>query len=183
MSTVEDSVSLNLFSTHLLDLHTKAKAQSLTSAERIEYERVRDDIARMLVFAQHLICRPGEKFRQALRVVIELAVSVDDSGAIAEGKTLNISAGGFAATLSAPLANGTNVGVKLALPFGAPIVGRAQVVGSSPAGNGCRASFAFQELAQSEVDLLEVLVFDGVLPQLSSILGMSQPQRGSSASG
>lgn len=175
MSTVDDSASLKLFSSRLLDLHEKAKSQSLSPGERTEYGRVRDDLARMLVFAQQLVCRPGEKFRQALRIGIEIPLSLEwGTGQTVKGTTLNVSSGGLAAKLEKSLDVGANVSVSLSLPFGEPVTLRARVVAVTPADVGCRASFAFEDLPEAVLDRIEVLVFDRVLPQLSSIIGLTE---------
>jgi len=174
MSTIDDSRPLRLFGTHLVNLHAKAKAGSLDASEHAEYERIRDDLARMLVFAQQLACRPGEKARQALRAKVESGVKVDGSGL--EGRMLDLSAGGFAAIFAdagergTALPSGEDVTVTLALPYGSPVATRARVVATTKAGSGLRASFAFVGLAPQALARIEVCVFDQVLPQLSSLL-------------
>lgn len=173
MKSVDDSLSAKLFSTHIQDLHAKAKTQSLTPTERAEYERVRDDLARMLVFAQQLVCRPGEKYRQALRVRMELAITLTRTrggGQSMTGKTIDASSGGFAAALPHGLDVDERVDVSIVAPFGEPIAARARVVAATKTDGACRASFAFQDLAPQTLERLDVLVFDQVLPQLSSVL-------------
>jgi hypothetical protein len=170
MAKLEDSLSLGMFNVQLRSLHAKAKAGTLDDAERTLYERMRDDLARMLLFAQQLTRRPGEKFRHALRVAATIAVAIESPDRRIDGETLDLSSGGFGARLPSALPVGNTAQALLTLGSDNVLGVRARVVASTPTGTWFRTSFAFEGLGPMEQERVDIAVFDCVLSQLGAAL-------------
>ena len=169
MSALKDFLSLTQFTSQFKELHAKARTGRLEPSEREAYEHARGDLARMLVFAQQLSRRPGETFRQALRVPMALDVVIEPSGNAEKSVTIDVSTGGFATLLATPRTPGASVGFWLRTIDGASVTGRARVVASTPRDDAFRVSFAMKTLDEKDIEHLEVLAFDWVLAQLDLV--------------
>jgi hypothetical protein len=165
----QDTGPLKELREKLHTLHEKARAGTLSAEERPFYERTRDDLARMLLFAQQMTRAPGQKFRAALRVRTELDVAIALASAEAQTKTINLSVGGFAAELANAPAVGAKARVKLSLADGYVVEGDAAVVAVNSVADKARVSFAFQGLSERDQERVTVGVFDCVLPELAKL--------------
>lgn len=164
-----DSQPLRELRDRLSALHEKARSGTLTDEERPFYERTRDDLARMLLFAQQMTREPGQTFRNALRVKVALDVVVVRAGNRVSSKTIDLSAGGFAAALPGTAEVGTATDVELTLRRGDVLTARAKIVAATASGDSVRASFAFDTLAPRDAERVAVAVFDQVLPELAKL--------------
>ncbi len=148
--------------------HAKARNKELRGEEMGLYLAMRDELARMLLGAQQLLITPGQMPRRALRVSRVLPLELTLSSGVVRGNTLDVSAGGFAVVLEAPVAPGTPVPFELTLPEDAPIRGNARVVASKHHGMLHRVAFTFHDIPEPDHERLEFLVFDSVLEIMSS---------------
>lgn len=171
MTNLQDSFSLRDLHERLPALHQKARDGSITESERAFYEKSRDDLARMMVFAQQLTRKPGERFRQALRVQATLPVALARTAPPArwETTTADLSVGGFAAILAdgtPPPSASDPLQVTLRLREGETANVAARVVGTSAVGKGVRLSVAFVDLTPAALEQVTLAVFDQVLSNL-----------------
>jgi c-di-GMP-binding flagellar brake protein YcgR len=163
---LHDPLVVQMFPPRLRELQKRARARTLTDAERAEYEKQRGDIVGMLHFAQQLTRAPQQIFRKTLRVSVTVPVDVDhdERPGTERGTTVDLSAGGFAANLAAPRSVGKVVGYVLHLGAGERIEGRARVASvRAPQGGMQRASFAFESMPPELVERVQIAVFDVVL--------------------
>lgn len=148
--------------------HNRARNNELRAEEMSQYMAQRDELARMLLGAQQLLITPGQMPRRALRVSRVLPVQLTLASGVTKANTLDISAGGFATVLEAPVAPGTPVPFNLELAAGATIEGNARVVASKHHGMLHRVALTFHNLPEADHDRLEFAVFDAVLEIMSS---------------
>jgi hypothetical protein len=148
------------------ELHAKAKQGGLSAEERIAYRERREELARALLAAQKLALRPGETPRQALRVPRAMQVDLTWQKGSFRALTLDLSAGGFATLLAKAPATGEEVYFVLKLPGGQELAGKARVVDVRAQAASVRVAMAFKDLTGSELERLEMAVFDAVLDQL-----------------
>jgi len=80
--------------------------------------------------------------------------------------TLQVSAGGFGALVARPPPVGDEVKVVLRIPGAEPLQANAQAVEVKQQVGNSHVSFQFVGLDESEVERLEMFVFDAVLAQL-----------------
>jgi len=148
-------------------LHERHRRGQLSGAEQATYRGGRDELARALLAAQHVMVRQGEVPRRQLRVARALQVEVDLGKEKVRAMTLDLSAGGFAALMARPPVPGDQVKVSLRVPGQDPVAGVALVVDVKVQPGNARASFAFRGLPEAELERLETFVFDAVLDQLA----------------
>jgi len=147
--------------------HERYKRGQLAGADLQAYRGGRDELARALLAAQHVLVKQGEVPRRQLRVARALQAEVDFGKEKVRAMTLDVSPGGFAALIARPPVPGDQVKVSLRLPGQDPVTGVALVVDVKVQPGNARASFAFRPLPEAEAERLETFVFDAVLDQLA----------------
>lgn len=148
-------------------LHEQAKRGTLLPKDQNTYREGRDELARALLAAQHVLVKPGNPPRRQLRVSRALPVEVDFGRETARSLTLDLSVGGFGTLLAKPPIPGEQVKVTLKLPEQEPLKAVAQVVDVKIQLGNSRAALVFRGLPEAESERLETFVFDAVLEQLS----------------
>ncbi len=147
--------------------HAAARAGQLPPRDLAAYRAHREELARALLAAQHLMLHPGEVARRALRVA--RAVQADLQGADYKQRavTSDLSSGGFSALLGAAPGRGAELACQLRLPGQEPVKCRARVADVKALEGSTRVAFAFVDLPEAERERIEMLVFDTVLDQLA----------------
>jgi hypothetical protein len=155
--------------TKLSKLHEQAKRGTITEAELEEYLELREELGRMLLIAQHLT-REGRTLRAALRMSTVLKVRLDSNdGKTISTTTIDLSEGGFACRVDAPLTVGKLFMFELALPnivMGngtAPISGTVKVASCRNQHDVHRISFTFVEVERQDRVYLELCILDAIL--------------------
>lgn len=149
-------------------LHERAGRGELSPEERRDYLDARDELARALLKTQRISLHPGQVARHSLRAALALPVALQLRAGRVQALTQDISAGGFSVILAVATAGESAVPFTLKLGRdGAPIEGKARVVGGPGAGGNGRVGFAFVEIAPESVERIEVRVFDSVVAQLA----------------
>ncbi|HXJ82977.1 MAG TPA: PilZ domain-containing protein [Candidatus Methylomirabilis sp.] len=150
-------------------LHEEAKRGKLTGQQLSDYYGARDELAQVLLAAQHIAIEPGQKPRRALRVSRALQAEITTFDGTVRVVTRSISSGGFAALLTRPPKLGEDVKVVLRLPGSEPLHAEARVVVDvkGPPGSG-HVSFRWRGLSDAEIERIETFVFDVALEQLQS---------------
>jgi hypothetical protein len=160
--------SLNDWIAGFCATHAKAKEGKLDAAEQAAYLLARDQLAGALLAGQRLNLKPGENPRRALRVARGLQVELELPTGLVPAITQDISVGGISALVPSAPPVGTRVLYKLKLGRSVdPITGAAKVVAVVDAKGAARMSLMFEELAPTDRDRLEMVVFDGVVAQLN----------------
>jgi curved DNA-binding protein CbpA len=150
----------------LRELHERHKRRPLEGAERVLYERLRDEVSRILLAAQRLGMREGETARGALRVTCALKLTLAMGGVAHQTVALDVSAGGLAAVIELEPPIDTRCELTIEVEP-APIRAPARVVGTTPHGHDTfRVSVAFDGLDPAETARLEMLVLDLALAKL-----------------
>lgn len=147
-------------------LHEKARQKALTADERILYESARDDLASVVICFQTLELQEGVQ-RNALRVACEFLVDLDLPDGPGQGHTEDLSVGGFALHVSAPVPATGIFPFTMHLPHG-PISGTARVVSVTANPQGQRVAFAFETMDEADREQLELTVFDAALSRFKS---------------
>ena len=148
------------------DLHERAKRGALDGRDRSDYLAARDELARVLLLAQRVALQPGQRPRRALRVAHALQAEIAFHDGTIRAMTLQVSAGGFGALVARPPPVGDEVKVVLRIPGAEPLQANAQAVEVKQQVGNSHVSFQFVGLDESEVERLEMFVFDAVLAQL-----------------
>jgi hypothetical protein len=146
--------------------HQQARQGTLSAEEQKSYRAARDELARALLVAQHVMVKPGEVARRQLRVARALQVEIDFGKEKVRAMTLDVSAGGFGALLARSPVPGDQMKFSLRLPGQDPLAGVVQVMDVKVQPGNARAAFAFRGLPERELERLETFVFDAVLEQL-----------------
>lgn len=150
----------------LRELHERHKRRPLEGAERLLYDRVRDEVTRIIVASQRLSLRDGETPRRALRVVCALKVTLSLASAVHRTVALDLSVGGLAAVIDVEPEPDTRCDFAIDVEP-VPIRGRARVVGATPHGRDTfRVSIAFERLDATTSAQLDALVLDLALGKL-----------------
>ncbi|MHB1847236.1 MAG: PilZ domain-containing protein [Deltaproteobacteria bacterium] len=151
--------------------HEQARGGGLSPAERDEYQKGRNELARLVVAAQQLTLKPGETPRQALRVAKALQLDLALPGGSQRSMTQDLSIGGFSAYLAKAVPAASVVAGSLRLPGGAGLLAlKCRVVDCQARKQGnYRVAFAFEPLPPDELEKLELVVFDAVLEQLRTL--------------
>jgi hypothetical protein len=148
-------------------LHELAKGGTISQADREEYERARNEFARLIVTTQELNAPKGGE-RAAFRIAYMVKVDVEYAGLSQQASTLDLGEGGFAALLHPPPPLTAICNVKLALAGGdgKPILAKAKCVGQQKHGGVVRAGFSFTEIDPAARERLALAVFDQVVAKL-----------------
>ncbi|HET6412048.1 MAG TPA: PilZ domain-containing protein [Anaeromyxobacter sp.] len=149
-------------------LHEEAKRGKLSGQRLSDYLGARDELAQVLLAAQHIAIEPGQKPRRALRISRALQAEITTLDGTVRVVTRSICSGGFAALLSRPPKLGEEVKVVLRLPGGEPMHAEARVVVDVKAPGSANVSFRWCGLSDTEIERIETFVFEVVLEQLQS---------------
>lgn len=144
-------------------LHARARDGGLPAEEFRHYLEQRDELARMMVGAQALTARPGQKPRRALRVARPFPVDLVVDGVTSGSTTLDVSSGGFSCLAKVALAAGTRVRFSMRLPHGETVAGVADAVGCRAQGDLHRVALHIVEMSEDQLERLELAVFDAVV--------------------
>lgn len=144
-------------------LHERAQAGLLEADAAAEYDRARDELARVIITAQNLTVSFGEKPRRALRVAKAVSVQLELPEGMARALTVDLSANGFAVLLARELVARTPVAFRMQLPGHREIRGVAGAVVKVRERLSTRVGFEFVELDEAGRGLLEAAVFNEVL--------------------
>lgn len=147
------------------DLHEKAKRGVLAAPELAAYRAGRDELARVLLSAQHVALKPGQKPRRMLRVARALQADIEFYNGSVRAMTLEVSSGGFGTLLARAPRVDDEVKVALRIAGGEPLRVTARVVDVKQQAGNVRASFQFVGLDEADVERLELFVFDAILEQ------------------
>lgn len=146
-------------------LHTRARQGKLGESERQDYLAKREQFARALLNAQGLML-DGAEARRHYRVAHQLPVELQMAYGNVWTNTLDISAGGFSVTLPHAVDVKERPSALLYLPDGSTLAGRVRVVSQFQRADKHRASFAFMDLTEREMDLLEGFLIDFALERV-----------------
>jgi PilZ domain len=150
-------------------LHRGAKAGTLGTADLATYHAIRDELARLLLSAQHIGLLAGQRPRRSLREARSLLVELEFCDGTERAMTLQLSSGGFAALLASAPQVGEEVKVSLCLPGGQPLQADARVVAVKRHLGNTSTSFQFVGLGGSEVERMEMFVFDALLEKFQEV--------------
>jgi hypothetical protein len=160
-------MQLSDFLAELLRLHVRAKAGTLSKAERLHYEQQREELAQALLNAQKLTPRPDETARQALRAACALPLEVSTPAGKQRSITVEISSYGCSTLLGdAPFREHDLVQVRLSLPGGQPLEARAKAMHVLKQPFNVRVGLLFDALDPPDQERLQLAVFDVVLEKL-----------------
>ena len=146
-------------------LHTRARKGQLVDSERQDYLAKREQFARALLNAQGLML-DGAEARRHYRVAHQLPVELQMAYGNVWTNTLDISAGGFSVTLPHAVDVKERPSALLYLPDGSTLAGRVRVVSQFQRADKHRASFAFMDLTEREMELLEGFLIDFALERV-----------------
>ncbi|MFY0527938.1 PilZ domain-containing protein [Archangium gephyra] len=146
-------------------LHTRARQGKLGESERQDYLAKREQFARALLNAQGLML-DGAEARRHYRVAHQLPVELQMAYGNVWTNTLDISAGGFSVTLPHAVDVKERPSALLYLPDGSTLAGRVRVVSQFQRADKHRASFAFMDLTEREMELLEGFLIDFALERV-----------------
>jgi hypothetical protein len=152
----------------LRDLHEKRKHDMLDVNERAAYEALREAFAAAFVRANRVSIRPGQTARQAVRAQCAMQVELAALGRLHKTITLDLSGHGFAALVGVQLEVGAPCAFSLRIRPEL-IRGTGRVVACARYGSGnssFRVSFAFDPLPASDIERVEMVVFDAALGSL-----------------
>ena len=138
------------------DLHNRAKAGTLTSWDRAEYRTARDELARLLISAQHAALLPEQRPRVALRVARSLPVELDLHVDTVRAMTVHVSSGGFGALVGNRPRLGEETRARLYLPGNQPLEAKARVVSTKQQVGLMTTSFQFVNLSVQDTECLGV---------------------------
>lgn len=148
-------------------LHDRYKHGALNPGELATYKAGRDELARALLAAQHVMVKAGETPRRQIRALRALQVDVDHGGEKVRALTQDLSPGGFGVLLARSPAPGEALKASLRLPGQEPVAGVVRVVDAKVQQGNARVSFAWQDLPVPEEERLETFVFDCILDKLA----------------
>ncbi len=150
------------------ELHELAKKGDLSAARLGEYQEAREELAAALVGAQRLQIPEGESARRVLRVARAVQITLEMTGGLQKGMTVDLSQSGFGALIGKAPEPKESVGVQLRLP-GDPnlLLVRARAQNSRRQGGTYRVSFVFEEMPKEDAGRLGFAIFDTVLAQLA----------------
>jgi len=146
-------------------LHSRARQGKLGESERQDYLAKREQFARALLNAQGLML-DGAEARRHYRVAHQLPVELQMAYGNVWTNTLDISAGGFSVTLPHAVDVKERPSALLYLPDGSTLAGRVRVVSQFQRADKHRASFAFMDLTEREMELLEGFLIDFALERV-----------------
>ena len=146
-------------------LHTKARKGQLQESERPAYMAAREQFARALLNAQGLML-DGAEARRHYRVAHQMSVELQMAYGNVWTNTLDISAGGFSVMLPHAVDTAERPGALLHLPDGTTLAGRVRVVSQFQRADKHRASFAFMDLTEREMEMLEGFLIDFALERV-----------------
>lgn len=150
------------------EVHARARAGKLSDPEREVYIAEREALARLLVKAQQLTLKQGERMREAVRIARALALEIGLPGGWISSLTLDISTGGFSTLMAEVVPVGSALPFRLKLPRGlAPIVGTFKVVNVVDRVGSARVSAMFLSLPPEDRSRLQLVMFDFVLAALA----------------
>ena len=153
----------------LRDLHEMAKAGTLGAFDRLRYHAERDTLAQLLLSAQHVSLLPGQRPRRLLRVASALPADIEFSEGRVRAIALRLSSGGFGALLPRTPHVGDRMAVTIRVPGGPPLHATARVVSARQQASNANASFEFVDLAESDVERMEMFVFDAIWGEFEGV--------------
>lgn len=155
--------------TRFRDLHERKKRRMLAANEMPDYERAREELARVVLQVQRLSLQPGQTARQSMRVAHANKVRVSTTTRVFDSMTLDLSETGFAALLDGPLSVGTVTDAELAIKGSAPVRASARVVACMRHGGAAlfRVSFAITRISPEERERLSDAIVDAALARLA----------------
>ena len=145
-------------------LHQRVKDHSATDDERQRHKAMREELARSLVATQGQSMPPGSPARRHFRVRQVFPVEVNNTYRVV---TNDISQAGFSALINGSLKVGDEISFSLTLSRGTdPITGRGHVAEVTKLQGSARVGFAIDSMNESDVERLEMALFDAVLARL-----------------
>lgn len=145
-------------------LHESRKTRPFTSDEQRQHAEYKERFSRSLVAAQGLaVERDG---RRTFRIGVVFQVELRSRGRSIRTATLDVSPGGFSTVADLPIETSELVEFSLKLPNSEPLTGRAKVVGKLVKESGSRMSFAFEAVAEAQLEKLETRLLDLALERL-----------------
>jgi hypothetical protein len=150
------------------ELHRGAKAGTLGPQDLAAYHALRDELARLLLSAHRIALQPEQRHRRSLREARALSVELEFCDGTVRATTLLLSSGGFSAQLVSAPQLGEEVKVSLRFPDGQSLRADARVVAVKEDLGYASTSFEFVGLGASEVERLEMSIFDALLEQLEA---------------
>jgi c-di-GMP-binding flagellar brake protein YcgR len=150
------------------NLHGGATAGILGSPDLARYRAVRDQWTELLLSAQSMGLLPGQQPRRMLRAARALQADIEFYDGPVRATTLQVSSGGFAASLAKGSQVGEDAIVVLSLPGGQLLQSSARVVSVKEHLGNTNTSFRFMSVSASEAERMELLVFDAFLEQLKN---------------
>ncbi len=151
------------------DLHERAKSATLGPPGIAKYHALRDELAQLLLSAHHVALLPRQRQRRVLRVARTLPVDIEFRHGTVRAMTLDLSSGGFGALFEGTPLVGEKAKVTLCLPDGPPLRATARVVAVKQQVGIAGGSFQFTELDETEIERLEMYVFDAILGQIARV--------------
>jgi hypothetical protein len=149
-------------------VHAEAKRGTLTGQGLADYLLARDELARALLAAQHIVVGAGESPRRALRASRALQVDIAFFDGTVRVATRYVCASGFSALLAHRPKVGEDVKVVLRIPGGEPLHAEARAALVEPQAGNALVTFKWVGLTEAEAERLEMFVFDAVLEQLQA---------------
>lgn len=146
-------------------LHTKARQGRLEELEKAAYLAAREQFARALLNAQGLML-DGAEARRHYRVAHQLPVELQMAYGNVWTNTLDLSAGGFSVMLPHAVDVKERPSALLYLPDNTTLAGRVRVVSQFQRADKHRASFAFMDLTEREMEMLEGFLIDFALERV-----------------
>ncbi len=149
------------------DLHNKARVGQLDAAAKPAYLDARDQLATALLAAQRLTLKPGERPRQALRVLRAMKVELEFPSGPVSGLTQDFSSGGLSVMVPHAQPDATRARFSFKLSRAAePVTGWAVVISSHTEHGSSRVSLRYAEIETNVREAIESAVFDEVVRQL-----------------
>ena len=146
----------------LRELQAKAKASTLTPADRAQYDRLRTEIFRVATAAQAAQFG-GNPARAEMRAALSLKVEMTFADRKEQATTVDVSPLGFGALLAFAPGIGVIAKFSMKVPGTEGLTGSCRVASVTKQGALQRVSVAFTELDATSRERLEIAMLDHLL--------------------
>ena len=161
LNCLETEVEVACFSQHnIRRLHERARCSGLDPDELATYSAAMERFLSDVVAKQNAHLTNGQVPRQVPRIARSLQLQIASSREVVRTVTLDLCIGGFSALLPAAMSLTDPLSVTICLRRGELVTSPVRVVSVRGRGRCARVSFAFDRLAEAELERLKVLMAD-----------------------
>jgi len=158
----------------LCEWHDGFKKGVLANETIEPYLQARRDLCRVLLVGQRLAIQPSGVTRGSLRVARAFQIELGLPSGVVTSATHDISTGGLSVVVVESPPVGSVIPIRLKVAGGAAVVGRCQVVKTTPIQGGILMGIVFEGLPADAREKIETTICDVVMTELRSSLHQSQ---------